>query len=187
MSVSNWYAIQVRSRCECIVSELLTTKGYEIFAPVYRSRRKWSDRTKEIEAHLFPGYVFCHFDPKARSDNPVITTPGVVKILGFANKPAPLDDREMEAVRLAAQPKAGPKPFPYLSSGLNIRITHGPLSGLEGMLAKIKNKDILVVSVTMLRRSIAVEIDSNSVEVLDNKASRERYSSSAVAGISYQP
>jgi transcription antitermination factor NusG len=168
------------------VSELLTTKGYDIFAPVYRSRRKWSDRTKEIEAHLFPGYVFCHFDPKARSDSPVITTPGVVKILGFANKPAPLEDREMEAVRLAAQPKACPKPFPYLSSGVKIRITQGPLSGLEGMLAKVKNKENLVVSVTMLRRSIAVEIDRSSVEVLDTNASREWYSSSAAVGIPYQ-
>jgi transcription antitermination factor NusG len=179
---SNWYALQVRPRCECLVAALLTSKGYEIFAPVYKSARKWSDRTKEIEVHLFPGYVFCHFDPGVRSNSPVNTTPGVLKILGFANKPAPVDPKEMDAVRLAAQSKMSPKPFPYLASGLKIRIAHGPLSGLEGILARVKNKDVLVVSVAMLRRSIAVEIEKHLVELSDGTAPRDSLLSGTMDG-----
>src|SRR5207248_1866793 len=153
---------------ESIAANLLKNKGYGVFAPVYRSQRKWSDRTKELEAPLFPGYVFCHFDPSARSETPVVTTPGVLKILGFSNKPTPLDAVEMESVRLATEGKASPRPCPYVSAGARIRITRGPLAGVEGILTSINKKQMLVVSLSLLRRSIAVEVERDSVELSDS-------------------
>jgi transcription termination/antitermination protein NusG len=164
---NHWYALQVRPRYESIVANLLKNKGYEIFAPGYRAQRKLSDRIKHLEVPLFPGYVFCHFDPAARSETPVITTPGVLKILGFANKPTPLDAVEMESVRLTIQSKASPRPCAYVSTGARIRITRGPLAGVEGLLTSVNKKQMLVVSLSMLRRSIAVEIERDSVELFD--------------------
>src|SRR6516225_1739747 len=130
MSSLPWFALQIRHSHDFIVPILLTAKGYEILAPVYRCRRRWSDRIKEIDAPLFPGYVFCRFDPTSHSTALVITTPGVLKILGFGSKPEPVDEGEIESVRLAAQYGFSPRPFPYLSTGARIRITRGPLSGV---------------------------------------------------------
>ena len=167
MSGEAWFALQIRQTYDSAVPTLLTAKGYEILAPVYRCRRRWSDRIKEIDAPLFPGYVFCRFDPTSHSTALVVTTPGVLKILGFGSKPEPLDEREIESVRLAAQYGFSPRPFPYLSTGAKIRITQGPLYGVEGILTRIKNRELLVVSVSMLQRSISVEVERSSIEVVE--------------------
>jgi transcription antitermination factor NusG len=182
VSAADWYALQVRPRYEGMVAELLKHKDYETFVPVYCSRRRWSDRTKELKMPLFPGYVFCCFDPRKRSESPVISTPGVLKILGFANKPTALDANEMRWIRLAARPGASARPVPYLSEGAKIRIKDGPLAGIEGILARIKSRDVLVVSVSLLRRSIAVEIDKNSVECTDRDLLHESPFVSAHSG-----
>jgi transcription antitermination factor NusG len=166
MSGIHWFALQIRHSHDLIVPTLLTAKGYEILAPVYRSRRRWSDRFKEIDAPLFPGYVFCRFDPASHSTVPVVTTPGVLKILGFGGKPEPLDDREIESVRLAAQYGLSPRPSQYLPTGSKIRIVRGPLFGVEGILKCSKNKELLVISVSMLQRSISVEIERSSIIVV---------------------
>lgn len=165
MSSLPWFALQIRHSHDFIVPNLLTTKGYEVLAPVYRSRRRWSDRFKEIDAPLFPGYVFCRFDPFSPSTGPVVTTPGVLKILGFGGKPEPLDETEIEWVRLAAQHGLSPRPCEYLSIGSRIRVERGPLFGVEGILKRIKNRELLVISVSMLQRSISVEIERSSVTV----------------------
>jgi transcription antitermination factor NusG len=166
MSGMAWFALQIRHSHDLIVPTLLTAKGYEILAPVYRSRRRWSDRFKEIDTPLFPGYVFCRFDPASHSTVPVVTTPGVLKILGFGGKPEPLDAREIESVRLAAQYGLSPRPCQYLPIGSKIRIVRGPLFGAQGILRRIKNKELLVISVTMLQRSISVEIERSSIIVV---------------------
>jgi transcription antitermination factor NusG len=163
LSSASWFALQIRYGQDFIVPTLLTAKGYEILAPVYRRRRQWSDRIKEVDTPLFPGYVFCRFDPATHSTAPVVTTPGVLKILGFGGKPEPLDENEIESVRLCAQYGLSPRPCQYLPTGSKIRIAQGPLSGVEGILKRIKNKDLLVISVTMLQRSISVEIERCSV------------------------
>jgi transcription antitermination factor NusG len=166
LSTKSWFALQIRQSHDYIVPTLLTAKGYEILAPVYRRRRQWSDRIKEIDAPLFPGYVFCRFDPASHGTVPVVTTPGVLKILGFGGKPQPLDEREIESVRLAAQYGLSPRPCQYLSTGSRIRITRGPLSGIEGIFTRIKNKELLVISVAMLQRSISVEIERGAIELV---------------------
>jgi transcription antitermination factor NusG len=166
LSSKAWFALQIRQGRDYIVPTLLTAKGYEILAPVYRCRRQWSDRIKEIDAPLFPGYVFCRFDPDSPCTVPVVTTPGVLKILGFGGKPEPLDETEIQSVRLAAQYGLSPRPCQYLSMGSRIRIARGPLSGIEGILTRTKNKELLVISVSMLQRSISVEIERSSIELV---------------------
>jgi len=169
-----WFVLQIYQTHASVVSAQLTAKGYEILAPVYRCRRRWSDRIKEIDAPLFPGYVFCRFDPASHSTGPVVTTPGVLKILGFGGKPEPLEEREIEWVRLAAQHGLSPRPCEYLALGTRIRIARGPLFGVEGILKRVKNKELLVISVSMLQRSISVEIERSSVTIahpgLESKA-----------------
>ncbi len=159
-----WYALQIRPRYESMAATLLKNKGYDILAPVYHSIRRWSDRTKCLEAPLFPGYIFCQFDPRARSDAPVVKTPGVIKILGFSNKPTPLDEVEIESVRIATESPFSPRPHPYVHAGARVRIVAGPLAGVEGILIKHNKRDALVISVSMLNRSIAVQVDNSCVE-----------------------
>jgi transcription antitermination factor NusG len=181
LSAEAWFALQIRQSHCFIVPALLSAKGYEILAPVYRCRRQWSDRIKEIDAPLFPGYVFCRFDPDTPCTVPVVTTPGVLKILGFGGKPEPLDETEIESVRLAAQYGLSPRPYQYLSAGSRIRIAQGPLSGVEGILTRIKNKDLLVISVSMLQRSISVEIERGSIELIHLALESQNLSSKKTA------
>lgn len=157
-----WYALRVRSNFERKTSTWLENKGYEQFTPLYRSRRQWSDRMKSVELPLFPGYVFCRFDAQRRL--PVLATPGVVTVVSFGREPTEVDEREIEAVRVLVGSGHEPEPWPYLEVGRKIRLLGGSLHGLEGLLIQVKNKTRLVVSVTLLQRSVAVEIDRESIE-----------------------
>src|SRR5438445_11213309 len=101
-AVSNplpWYALRTKSNQERTVATALNQKGFECYLPVYQTRRRWSDRIMEIELPLFSGYLFCRFRPAKRL--PVITTPGVVSILGFGNEPVPIPESEIAAVQTA--------------------------------------------------------------------------------------
>ncbi len=156
-----WYAVQVRPRFEKIVAAALLAKGYEGFLPLYRARRRWSDRIKEIELPLFDGYMFCRFDVTKRL--PVLVTPGVIRVVGTANQPTPVDDAEIAAIFSIVTAGAQAEPCPYLRVGQRVRIDHGTLSGVEGILLAEKKPARLVVSVTLLQRSVAVEIDESWV------------------------
>jgi transcription antitermination factor NusG len=156
-----WYALYVRSRHEKVVEETLKGKGYSAFSPFYRSLRKRSDRTKEVDLPLFPGYVFCQFDAFHRL--PILTTSSVVKIIGSANAPTPIDDSEINSIQAIAKSDRAVQPWPFLREGQRVRIEVGPLRGAEGTLLQMKNKFRLVASISLLQRSVAVEVDRNSV------------------------
>lgn len=159
-----WYAVRTRSNQERIAATILESKGYEQYLAVYRNRRRWSDRVVTTELPLFPGYVFCRFDHKQRL--PIMTTPGVVSIIGFGNDPAPIPDTEIEAVHVALGSGLAAEPYPFLREGQRIRVTHGSLKDLEGILVKKKSDWRLVVSVGMLQRSVSVEIDRDCITTL---------------------
>lgn len=152
-----WFAIRVKSRFENVVATILNGKGYEKFLPLYNSRRAWSDRIKEIQIPLFPGYVFCRFDVQRRL--PILTTPGVVGIVGIGKIPVPIEDAEIAALQVAVQSGLSAGPWPFMRIGQKVLVHYGPLSGLEGILLSIKGQHRLVLSVTLLQRSIAVEVD----------------------------
>jgi transcriptional antiterminator RfaH len=159
-----WYGIRTKSNYERLAAAVLESKGYEQYLPVYRSRRRWSDRVVEKDRPLFPGYVFCRFD--ARKSLPIVSTPGVVSVVGFGNQPAPIADTEIEAVQMLLQSGLATEPCPFLHEGQRIRVKRGSLEGLEGILLKKKTDWRMVVSVTMLQRSVAVEIDREWIDAI---------------------
>src|SRR5258707_13539511 len=125
-----WYALRVRSRYENTVAAHLRGKGYESLLPLYKSQRPWSDRIKEFELPLFPGYVFCRFNPLDRL--PILVTPGVVRVVGFGKNPVPVDDAEIAAIRIVVQSGLPRQPWPFLQIGQKERVECGRLCGLEG-------------------------------------------------------
>ena len=161
MQVDPWFAIRIRSRNEKLVALALHSKGYEVFLPLYASQRHWSDRVKELELPLFPGYLFCRFDVQRRL--PILKTPGVIDILGFSKTPAPVDETEIAAIQSIVASRLSAEPWPFLQVGQTVRVERGPLLGMEGIMVALKKPYRLVVSVTLLNRSVAVEIDRDWV------------------------
>ena len=153
-----WFAVRVRSNYERVTAEHLRSRGYDEFSPHYVSESRWSDRRKRIERPLFPGYVFSRFDPYYRL--PVLTVPGVVGILGFGKGPCPVPDVEVESVRRMVRSGLMVTPWPFLRQGQQVLLERGPLAGLEGIIREVKGKLRVVVSVTILQRSVSAEIDS---------------------------
>ena len=152
----HWYAVRVKSQYEDLVSRHLRVRGLEVFLPVYRQRQRWSDRFKEIDLPLFPGYVFCQFDPLNRL--PVLTVPGVVHVVGTGKNPVPIENSEIAAIRAAVKSGFPALPWPYLEVGEKVRIEEGPLCGVEGILLGFRGHERIILSVTLLQRSVAVEI-----------------------------
>lgn len=152
-----WFAVRVRTRYESLAATVLRGKGFEPFLPMYKSRRRWSDRIKEIQLPLFPGYLFCRLDPQNRL--PVLTTPGVVQIVGVGKNPMPLDEYEIGAIQTVVKSGLLREPWPFLKVGNRVRIECGPLSDVEGILLAFKGRYRIVLSVTLLQRAVAVEVD----------------------------
>ena len=159
-----WYALRVKSRYENTVATHLQGRGYESFLPVYKCQRRWSDRFKEIELPLFSGYVFCQFSPLNRL--PILSIPGVVHVVGVGRTPIPMDESEIAAIQAAIKSGLPSQPWPFLQVGHRVRIEYGPLCGLEGILSGFRGHQRLVLSVTLLQRSIAVQVDAAWVQPL---------------------
>jgi len=157
-----WYAVRVRNRHEKAVATALRNKGFEEFVPLYNSRRRWGQRTVEIELPLFSGYVFCRFDLGERRV-PVATTPGVMGIVGFGGKATPLDEVEMAAIRRVIELGIAAEPWKYVQSGQRVRIEYGALAGMEGVFLGAKKKHQLLLSLTLLQRAVAIQVDESSV------------------------
>jgi transcription antitermination factor NusG len=154
--LKKWYALHVRSRHEKAVAAALDAGGWERFLPLYHERRRWSDRWKQLDLPLFPGYAFCRLDSLEASR--VVQLPGVVAIVGFGGHILPVDDAEIGAIQAVIRSGLGAEPWPRLESGRKVRVRLGPLSGLEGVVVRQDKKSRLVVAVTLLRRSVAVDV-----------------------------
>jgi transcription antitermination factor NusG len=153
-----WYAVQVRTTHEKRVAALFDQKGIEHFLPLYRERRRWSDRIKEMERPLFPGYVLCRFGTDGRFA--VLKTEGVARIVGIGPVPLPIEDDEIAAIQHVIQCGLALRPHPYLAAGRRVRIDSGPLEGIEGLITDVRSRDRLILSVTLLQRSLSVAVDS---------------------------
>jgi transcription antitermination factor NusG len=152
-----WFAVLVRTSKEKTANWMLENAGYECFLPTSKYMRRWSDRMKEVEVPLFPGYLFCRMNPHNRL--PVLMTPGVMQIVGVGKKPIPVAEEEIAALQRAGKSGLSTMPWPYLEVGHVARIEDGPLRGMTGIVIKIKSGLKLVLSVNLLQRSVAVEID----------------------------
>src|SRR5215813_2759929 len=166
-----WFAVRVRSNFERVTALHLRERGYEEFAPSHQAERKWSDRKKQVERFLFPGYVFCRFNVEQRL--PVLTAPGVVGLVGFGKLPTPIPDQEIEFVRSMVDSGLMVMPWPFLKLGEQVRIERGPLTGVEGSLLQLKGKFRLVVSICLLQRSVSTEVDRSWVRPLRKLPSKE--------------
>jgi transcription antitermination factor NusG len=158
---SFWFAVRVKGTHEKRVTALLQYQAYECFLPLYTTRRRWSDRIKRVELPLFPGYVFSRFAHLDRL--PILKTPGVMSILGIGSIPTPIDDNEIDALQRVIKSGSSVSPHPYLKVGQTVRINGGCFDGVEGIIADVRGRDHLILSVNLLQRSVAVEIDSASV------------------------
>ena len=159
-----WFALQVRTRWESSTSVLLEGKGYRTLLPTYKVRRGWNGKSREVSAPLFPGYVFCQFDPQKRL--PVLVTPGVKSVVSSGRVPLAVDDAEVAAIHTVVASGCQAEPWPYLEVGQRIRIESDSLRGLEGILIQFKGNHRIVISVSLLRRSVALEIDRWAVSPL---------------------
>lgn len=160
-ALAGWYAVQVRGRSEKLVSTLLSEKGFPVCLPVYKERRRWSDRQKDVELPVFPGYVFCSLNPRLRL--PVMVTPGVISIVGCGSTPIPVDPAEMADLLLMAASGQALKPWPFVQCGSWVEIRRGPLAGTRGIVCAEKKTLRLIVSITLLQRSVMVEVEREHV------------------------
>ena len=172
-----WFALQTRPKNERKVERLLKQKGYDCFSPIYRSKRKWSDRIVEIDFPLFPGYVFCRFNSSALGK--AISTQGVTRVVGFGGTPAEVAREEIEALQLLARTSFLREPWKYIPNGTLVLVETGPLAGIQGIISAGENKRQMAISVTLRQRSVAIQLDEDTVisVVEDLKESRVKFSS----------
>lgn len=156
-----WIVLQTRPRNERKVALLLTHRGYECLLPMYRQKRQWSDRVVEVELPLFPMYVFCRFNPSAVGK--LILTPGVVRTVAFGGKPAEVEVKEIEALQLLTHSNLLREPWAYIPDGTLVQVETGPLAGAHGILCLGESRRRFVISVTLLQRSVSVQLDENVV------------------------
>lgn len=156
-----WFALQVRTRWESSTAVLLSGKGYETLLPTYQTKKRWNGKVKQSSMPLFPGYVFCQFNASKRL--PILVTPGVISVVGRGRVPFPVNDGEIAAIQAIVASGVQAEPWPYLEVGQRIRIENDSLNGLEGILIQFKGNNRIVVSVSLLRRSVALEIGRERV------------------------
>jgi transcription antitermination factor NusG len=157
-----WYAAYTSANHEKRVAEQLTTRSVEHFLPLYQAVRRWKDRRVQLELPLFPGYVFVRI---ALSDRlQVLQVPGVAKLVGFSGTPTALPQEEIEALRASFACGVRAEPHSYLAAGRRVRVKSGSFAGMSGILVKRKNMVRFVMSVELIHRSIAVELDEMDLE-----------------------
>jgi transcription antitermination factor NusG len=174
-SHTRWYAAYTYPRHEKAVTKQLESKSIEAFLPVFRTENRWKDRRVQIQTPVFPGYVFTRINLSERSR--VLAVPGVIRMLSFNGIPAPIDDSEIEAVRLCMERGAALEPYPFFEIGDRVRVRSGLLEGLEGLVSRCKNERRLIVPISLINQSVAVEIDVQLLEPLDAQdINHHRYS-----------
>jgi len=161
---SAWYAVYTRHQHEKTVARSLESRGHEVFLPLYSAVHRWQDRNKQLWLPLFPCYVFVHGGLDRRVQ--ILSTPGAYTIVGWGGRPAAIPHAEIKAVRQVVESSLRAEPHPLLKCGDRVRVRVGPLQGVEGFLVRKKNGFRLVISVEMLGRSAAVEVDGCNVEQL---------------------
>ena len=159
---AQWFAIWTRSRHEQVVREQLEKKRIDAFLPTITRRSRWKDRKKKIDWPLFPGYCFARFDPG--DTLPILKCSGVVNIISFEGRPAPIPDFELESIRLLVGSELQYDPCPMIREGMLVEVLHGPLRGVVGRLMRKDTRHAsLVLSVDLIGQAVSVEVDAADV------------------------
>ena len=161
-----WFALAVKSLHENAVAQCLKYKGFEVYLPVKRDVRRWSDRVKTLERPLFPGYVFCRLDCARRIE--ALRTPGVRSIVTFGGEVMPISEIEIERVRTMLASGHPVEPWPFINAGQRVRVQSGPFLGIEGILVTVRDSCRVVISLELLQRSVAVQIDPSCLAPVRN-------------------
>jgi transcription antitermination factor NusG len=158
----SWYALYTCPRHEKRVVRQIEQHRISCFLPLYRSVRRWKDRRKELELALFPGYVFVRIALQDRLR--VLQLASAVRFVSFNGHPVPLPPVEMEALMNGLSSGVCAEPHPYLTVGRRVNVKHGPLAGSQGILVRRKDKFRVVLSLDLIMRSVAVEVDEADIE-----------------------
>lgn len=159
---SAWFALYTRHQHEKSVARFLSGKGVETFLPLYDAAHRWKDRVKQLSLPLFPNYVFVFAGSERRAH--ILQVPGIYDFVRLDGSPAQIPVEEIEAVRRVVKTGLFLEPYPFLKSGDRVRLKTGPLEGIEGILVRKKNAYRMVISVELLARSIAVEVNAVDIE-----------------------
>ena len=160
---TQWYAVWTRSRHEQVVREQLERKHIEAFLPTVTRWSRWKDRKKKIDWPLFPGYCFARFDPA--NTLAILKCAGVVNIVSFEGKPAPIPEYELENIRVLVGSDLQYDPCPMIREGTMVEVVHGPLRGVIGrLLRKDAKRASLVLSVDLIGQGVTVEVDAADVK-----------------------
>jgi transcription antitermination factor NusG len=157
-----WYAAYTRANHERRVAQQLAERGVENFFPQYESVRNWKDRKVRLQMALFPGYVFVHLALQNRLQ--VLQVPGVACLVGFAGRPVAVPEEEFGRIRGFLKLGVRVEPHPYLKSGARVRVRRGPLEGMHGIVVHRKNRSRLVISIELIQRAVAVDVEETDVE-----------------------
>ena len=152
-----WFAFYTKSRHEKSVHNTLINNGYEVYLPLLRERKKWSDRKKWVEYPLFKSYLFIKIEPKDSIF--ALKTPGIVRMIKFGNRPSPIPNQIILSLKLMLEGGYNPQPTDYFLKGDPVIIKDGPLSGLEGEIIKVHNEERFIVHVHTIQHSISIKID----------------------------
>jgi transcription antitermination factor NusG len=163
----SWYAVQTRPRHEKRVAEQLRGTSLEAFLPLHRAVHKWNNGVRaEVDLPLFPGYLFARACDRERVQ--VLRLPGVLGFASSANRPIPVEDCEIHALRTAIE-KFKAEPHPFLNTGDRVRVVAGPLAGMEGILIRRRQELRLVLSIELIMRSIIVEVSGLDIEPMPHQ------------------
>jgi transcription termination/antitermination protein NusG len=164
-SQPSWYAAYTIVRHEKRVAAYLQGIGAESFLPLYVATHHWNRRLVRVELPLFPGYVFVRI---ALADQlRVLRAPSVLYLVGTKSKPEPVADHQVESIRECLTRRLSAEPIEYLGTGRRVRVVAGPLSGLEGVIARQNSGARLIVSIDIIRRSIAINIEASDLELIE--------------------
>jgi transcription antitermination factor NusG len=169
----SWYAVVVRTQHEKQVAIALEDKGFEYLLPLYRVKRRWNNTSRQVDLPLFPNYTFCRFSPSRKL--PILQIPGVRRVVSFGGRLVPIDEFEIKALQVLAGSGLPVSPCAFLQQGDRVRLQAGPLKGVEGILLKFKGTHRLVVSVSVLQRSVCVEVDQDYVVPAPVSANANRF------------
>jgi transcription termination/antitermination protein NusG len=159
-----WYAVYTCANHEKRVADQFASRSVEHFVPQYESVRQWKDRKVKLQLPLFPGYLFVHMALQDRLR--VLQVPGVVRLVGFNRSPTPMPEEDVKRIREFLGQGWRAEPHPYLQVGKRARVVRGPLAGMEGIVARRKNRSRLVVSFELIQRSMAVEMEEEDLAAI---------------------
>jgi len=163
--IEEWFALQTRYRFEKKVAAQLSSRGLEVFLPLRKENREWSDRQKQVTIPLFPGYAFLRSARSFALRLLVLQTAGVVGFVSFAGTAAMIPQKQIEDLQLLLAERVPFSLYPFLHSGQRVRIRGGCLHGVEGLLTQ-RDKDKLVISIESIQRSLAIEIRGYEVDLI---------------------